>query len=190
MAFTRVGIILLAVSRLGNGGHSTIANAGPSGTAAELEYDVVLDGLISAQAWRFCTRLGVLSRLVEEPTSAVKSRWQYIFKLPADYLGLIRLYPYTRDFQIYENKLLYANQTAFDIEYRFRPDPSLFPNYFVNLLAHLIAINVAKAVSNNAQLIVELRQEAIVFLNQALAADSQSHPNQAIVHKPYINVRT
>lgn len=190
MAFTKVGIILLAVSRLGNGGHSTIANAGPPGTAAELEYDVVLDNLIAGQSWRFCTRLGVLSRLVETPTTAVKSRWQYIYKLPADYLGLIRLYPYTRDFQIYENKLLYANDTAFDIEYRFRPDPSLFPNYFVNVLAHLIAINVAKPVTKDAQLIKELREEAIVYLNVALAADSQSHPNQAIVHQPYIDIRT
>lgn len=185
--FTKVEIIALSILKIGKGVISAIAENDQLAKAAEMLYRFKLDSLISAYDWRFCTAILPLSKMVDVPTV---DDWSFIYQLPADYLALTRLYPHTHDFQIYENKTLYSNVDELYIEYRFKPDESRFPGYFSELLATIIAYNLANTEAQNAELAKILYSEIQVALNIALASDSQSHPNTSIQSQRYIECRS
>lgn len=188
MPFTKVQIISNALTLLGKGPITTISEAGEFAQAVEQAFDYLYPSAISKNAWRFATKIQQLSLTVDTP---LVDRWQYIYQLPPDYLSLVRLYNNTLDFQIYEDKL-YTNvgsTSPIYIEYRFLPEVTALPSYFVEFFTYLLAENYATSISNQEHYIQIMSQKARLSLSEALAADSQSHPNEGIKHYPYINVR-
>ncbi|MHA1447891.1 MAG: hypothetical protein ACTSP4_00525 [Candidatus Hodarchaeales archaeon] len=186
MPLTKVQIISSAVNLLNKGPITSIAGAGNFTTSAEDTFDYLLPSEISKHDWRFATAIAQLSRLVQTP---IIDNYEYIYALPADYLTLVRLYPQTYDFQIYQNSTLYANATELKIEYRFVPDvtrlPSYFVEYFIDLLASRLALTGAASETLAADLIKMASEKKI----EAMAVDAKAHPNIAIVDSPLIDIR-
>ncbi|KKK62020.1 hypothetical protein LCGC14_3008530, partial [marine sediment metagenome] len=61
--------------------------------------------------------------------------WKFILELPADYLAMDRIHPNV-NYEIFENKNLYTNIDDIIAVYRFIPDVTRFPGYFVEFLVY------------------------------------------------------
>lgn len=186
MALTKVQIISSAANLLNKGPITSISSADVFASSAEDTFDYLLPSILAKKNWRFATALIQLSQKIEVP---IVDEWQYIYTLPADYLALVRTYPYSLNFQIYQNQLLYTNLSELKIEYRFLPDISKLPAHFVEYFIWELAASMSLTGSSSESLYKTLALKANDLRIQATAADSQSHPNQAIVSHPFAEVR-
>lgn len=186
MPFTKTQIISLALTCLGKGPITTIPSAGEFASAVENFFDVLFPSDIARHEWRFATKLAQLNLTVPTP---IVDKWNYIYQLPGDYLTLIRLYDHTLDFQIFGDKL-YTNATQpLYLEYRYLPDVTSLPAYYVEYFAYLLAEKFAIGIANQenyAQVYAKMVQQA---LGSALATDAKAHPNYGMQDFYYINVR-
>jgi len=186
MATTRIQIVRNAIAFLGEGSITTVSSGGQFATFAEDIYDLTISAVLAKDNWRFATAIIPLSRLESEP---IVDEWKYIYQLPADYLSLIRLYPDNRDFQIYQNKLLYSNYSELKLEYRFKPDESRFPKYFEEYFTYYLSGRLALTAGISKEMIAILEKKEETSYKGAIAADGSSHPTISIKDAPYINVR-
>jgi len=182
--WSKLDICNLAFNKLNKNAVDDLVNSGEFADSASRAFDLLLPSAISSKSWRFAVKIQQLSVLIPPPPVA---RWKYQLQLPADYLSAIRTFP-TVDFQIYQDKM-YSNNNTIDLEYRFMPDPTHLPSYFVHYFSLLIAAWFADAVAENAALSEKLMNEALMQLGEALFTDSQSHPIHAMGLNPLIQAR-
>lgn len=186
MALTKIQIISNALILLGKGPVTTIAGAGDFGAAADSWYDLLKESVLAKNNWRFATKIQALTKLVETP---VVDLYSYSYLLPSDYLSVWRLYPNTLDFQLYGNQRLYSSVDGLVMEYRYAPDPSLWPYYFIEYFVVELAEKLALAVAKSEAYAQEMRALKQAALPQALNADAQAHPNSVLAFDPFIEVR-
>lgn len=184
MPWSKLDTLNLSFNLLNKASVNDISDSGEFSDSASRAYDLLLPSELSTQSWRFATKVQQLSVLVEEPPF---DRWTYQLQLPADYLAAVRTYP-RLDFQIYEDKIL-ANYNDIVLEYRFMPDDTALPSYFVHFFAIKLAAWFADAVAEDDNLSKSLEQKAMFQLQKALFTDSQSHPTPSMRNNPIIGVR-
>ena len=189
MGTSKIQIISNAISLIGKGPITTIADAGKFATFADSWYDMTLPSVLSQGNWRFATAIQSLSLLVDSPSV---DDWAYAYQLPANYLSLVRLYPYSTDFMIYENKLLYSNfyaSTGLKVEFRFKPAESRFPDYFTEYFTYYLAQRLGMCASINSEILQQLKMWEMDAKSKAFGANGSSIPNQSIRSNPFIDVR-
>ncbi len=185
-SWDKLGIINLAFNKLNKSSVNDLVNSGVFADSASRGFDLLYPSVIASKSWRFATKIQLLDVLVEPPPI---SRWKYQLQIPSDYLAAVRTYPVI-DFQIYENNVMYTNNNIVDLEYRFLPDPTRLPAYFVHYFCIIIAAWYADTVAENEKLASKLLSEAQDQLGEALFTDSQSHPIHAMGNNPLIQART
>ena len=185
MAFTRIRIISAALTALGKGPVNDIATAGEFGDAADIAYDLLYPSLLSSDNWRFNVAIRQLSVLVNSPPV---DEWRFALQLPSDYLSLVRTYPLINDFQIFEDRM-FTNTDNIKLEYRFEPNESLLPAYFVEYFVYSLAEFLALAVALQESYAKEMAAKREIAYSKALFTDGQSHPNRAVVSSPFVAVR-
>lgn len=185
MAFSKINIISLAIGRLGKGPVISVDNDTQFSIVSD-HFDVLKLTALSAQDWRFATKIQQLSLDVAPPPTDI---YQYQFSLPGDYLALRRLIPNIQSFNIYANQKLYSNTKGLTAEYRFDIPPENWPAYFVNYFAYELASSLALAVAHSETYAIVMEEKVKTSKSLALSADAQSHPNFEIMDKPFISVR-
>lgn len=185
MAFTKVDIISQASFVLGNGAINDINSNLPFIKNAVAAYDLIVESVLAKHNWRFATRTQQLNVLIDEP---ILKEWRFILELPADYLAMDRIEPNV-NFEIFENKHLFTNEDNIIIVYRFLPDVSRFPSYFVEYLVYAIAKQLAISVAQKESFDRIYDEERQRTLATGLFADAQSHPNRRMADAPFISVR-
>jgi hypothetical protein len=184
MSWTKLDIINLAFNVLNKSSVNSLSEAGEFADSAARAYDLLLPAELSAQSWRFATRTQQLSVMVSPPTLVL---WKYQLQLPSDYLSAVRIYPRV-NFQIFEDKL-FSNSKTIRLEYRFIPDATRLPSYFVHFFTLKLAAWFADAVAQDDGLSNKLEQKANMELQKALFTDSQSHPTPSMRTARIISVR-
>jgi hypothetical protein len=184
MSWTKLDIINLAFNVLNKSSVNSLSEAGEFADSAARAYDLLLPAELSAQSWRFATRTQQLSVMVSPPTLVL---WKYQLQLPSDYLSAVRIYPNV-NFQIFEDKL-FSNSKSIRLEYRFVPDATRLPSYFVHFFTLKLAAWFADAVAQDDGLSNKLEQKANMELQKALFTDSQSHPTPSMRTARIISVR-
>jgi hypothetical protein len=180
----KLAICNLAFNVLNKNAVDDLVNSGEFTNSASRAFDLLYPSTISSKSWRFATKTQLLNLL---PTPPPVTRWRYQFQMPSDYLAAVRTYP-PMDFNIFQDKL-YANNRIINFEYRFLPDPTHLPAYFVHYFAIILAAWFAKAVCEDDKLSAALQQEAQIQLGEALFTDSQSHPISAMGLNPLEQAR-
>jgi hypothetical protein len=181
---TKVQIISFALSLLGRKPIISLENQNDITSAAEQAFDFLVPVILSTGQWRFATKIQQLSKLVTTP---VVDDWTFIFEIPSDYLKLIRLYPHTYAFEIYEDRHLYSNVDGpLYIEYVFEPSIFRFPAYFNNYLAYRIAENLALSNAQTVSFSQKLSTDMGVAMAVGLAADAQNRPETPMQSQPII----
>lgn len=186
MAQTKTLLISNAVCLLGHSPVVTLDDADDLVVSAEQAYNLLLPGVLSRNNWRFATQIQQLSESVETPPDP----WETIYLLPAGYLKLIRLYPQTYNYDIFENKKLYAKFSGeVYMEYIFEPDVSLLPprftEYFVYEIASYLALSNAQR-PDYQQVLEQRRKEAFAM---AAASEAQNRPQFSQATFPVLQKR-
>jgi hypothetical protein len=180
----KLAICNLAFNVLNKNSVDDLVNAGEFANSASAAFDLLYPSSISGKSWRFATKIQLLNLLVTPPPI---TRWSYMLQLPTDYLAAVRTYP-AMDFNLFGDKM-YANNKVVQLEYRFLPDPTDLPAYFVHWFALVIAEWFADAVAENDTLAEKLAKKADKQLGEALFTDSQSHPISAMGNNPLVQAR-
>lgn len=171
-------LVLLGVAPI-----SSFSEPGAGARVASNLFESTMRDALSAHQWRFAVKKQRLNRLSQTP----ENEWQYAFQLPSDYVAVIGLYP-PSDYQIYQN-FLYSNQTDVTLDYIFRPDTTAMPPYFTKMMEYRLAVDFSVAVTQDANKKQLYWSQYKEELARAMATDAQGHPNIAIRHSPFTDVR-
>jgi len=157
----------------------------PGGDAAVAKalFEPMTLALLTDGYWGFATKKQSLNRLSQEPLN----EFDFVFQIPIDSLKVKRVYPRI-NYNIYRD-LIYTNASEIDIDYIFRPETTLFPQYFVLALTYLLASEFALSVTDNENKNVIYARKHETALGKAYAADSMQHPQTPIVSSPFTDVR-
>lgn len=148
-------------------------------------YEVVYLDLVTSTPWSFCRKQRLLSKNTTPP---VFDSYQYSYNLPSDFQQAIGLRS-GNDYTLYEGKKLYTNDSAAELEYIIRPNEGDLPGYFVKLVEDTLAARACMAVTDNASLLAQLKDEAFSQLLKARGLDAQADTNMAIRSSPFTEVR-
>ena len=118
---------------------------GTEGLVANALYENAYKGLLASHTWRFATKKTQLARLTEAPLN----QYLYQYQIPSDKVTIVRVQSNT-DYEIYGDKI-YSNYPTMSIEYRYRVDEVLLPDYFILALQYLLASQFAVPVTDNTQ---------------------------------------
>lgn len=177
-----VDIVSQALVLIGEAPISSLTE-GTAGVVASSLYETTKDTLLQKHRWRFATAKASLSRLTATPLN----EWTYGFQLPTNLRLILRVYPHT-PYEMYEDKI-YSNSNTLQIDYLIDPGEGDYPAYFVKALTYRLASEMALGIANNQSLSDAWYDKSIVAISEAMHMDSQGRPNQAIHHRPLINVR-
>lgn len=148
---TKLTICSDALIMLGANPLSSFSEGTDEAQVADRLYDDIRDTLLMSYQYSWTLKKVQLARSVDAP----QNEWKYIYPLPGDILGNPMAVFETsavgamtrRDFEIYSAGL-YTNLETVWIDYQFRPEPSAFPPYFVNLLKHALAAAFAEPITD------------------------------------------
>lgn len=148
---TKLTICSDALIMLGASPLSSFSDGTDEAQVADRLYDDIQDTLLMSYPYSWSIKKVALGRLIDAPIN----EWKYKYALPGDILGNPKAVfysssvsaPTTRDFEIYSLGL-YTNLESVWIDYQFRPEPSSFPPYFVNLLKHALAASFAEPITD------------------------------------------
>ncbi len=129
-----------------------------------------------------------LARLVDAPIN----EWKYNYQFPGDMLGNPRAVFNTnavganpvRDFEIYSGGL-FTNLEEVYIDYQFRPEPAIFPPYFVRLLKTALAAEFAEPITDQITKLSTITQ-GLWFAGREHARRSDACCHQHRRRKPAI----
>ena len=148
---TKLSICSEALIMLGAAPLSSFATGTDEAQVADRLYDDIRDTILMQYPFSWSVKKVKLARLASTPIN----EWKYTYALPGDILGnpkaafnvsSVGARP-VRDFEIY-NLGLYTNYETVWIDYQFRPEPAIFPPYFVRLLKTALAAEFAEPITD------------------------------------------
>lgn len=188
MAITQTEIISNALMQLGHAPIQTLDNGDDLVISAIQAYNMLLPSVLSIGNWRFAVQIQQLTKTVDVPPEY----YEAVYNLPAGFLKLIRLFPQTYAYDIFENRKLYTQfntDSPIFMEYVFVPDVSRLPPAFVNYFVYEIAAYLALSNAQKPEFYSVLEARRIKMQGVALAADCQNRPNFSQRSFPVLNNR-
>lgn len=155
---------------------------GTEGLVGSALYENTYRGLLASHTWRFATKKVRLSRLTATPLN----EFSYQYQLPSDLITVYKVQE-GMDYEIYGDKL-YSNNSDVYIDYRYRVDETILPDYFVLTLQFLLAAQFAIPVTDNSQRAQLYLGMYDAQLMKAKGIDSMARPSQAIVDSPLTDI--
>ncbi len=148
---TKLSICSDALIMLGASPLSSFADGTDEAQVADRLYDDVQDTLLMQYPYSWTIKKIKLAQLSDTPIN----EWKHKYALPNDILGNPKAVFNTsavggrpvRDFEIYSGGF-YTDYPEVWIDYQFRPDASLFPQYFVRLLKTALAAEFAEPITD------------------------------------------
>jgi len=148
---TKLSICSDALIMLGAAPLSSFATGTDEAQVADRLYDDVRDTLLMQYPYSWTLKKEKLAQLADAPIN----EWQYKYQIPGDVLGNPKAVfnsgginaPTVRDYELYAGGL-YTNLPDVWIDYQYRPEPALFPPYFVRLLKTALAAEFAEPVTD------------------------------------------
>lgn len=155
---------------------------GTEGLVAASLYENSYRGLLASHSWRFATKKRQLSRLTDAPLN----EWAYQYQLPSDMITVVKVQDST-DYEIYGDKI-YSDQPELYIDYRYRVDETLLPDYYTLTLQFLLAAQFAIPITDNSQRAQVYQGLYEDQLRRAKGIDSSARPQDAIVDSPLTGI--
>jgi len=148
---TKLSICSDALIMLGAAPLSSFATGTDEAQVADRLYDDVRDTLLMQYPYSWTLKKVKLAQLADTPIN----EWKYKYQIPGDVLGNPKAVfssgsvgaNTVRDFEIYAGGL-YTNLEEVWIDYQYRPEPAIFPPYFVRLLKMALAAEFAEPITD------------------------------------------
>jgi len=198
---TKLSICSDALIMLGATPLSSFSDGTDEAQVADRLYDDVQDTLLMQYPYSWSVKKVKLSRLADAPIN----EWKYKYQLPGDMLGNPKAVFSTssvggqpvRDFEIYSDGL-FTNLEEVWIDYQFKPEPSVFPPYFVRLLRTSLAAEFAEPITDQITKAQYYHQQAYGapsenmrggLVRVAINIDGADRPAQVIQEFPISDIR-
>ena len=155
-------------------------------------YSDYIQFLLSTGSWRFAMKKQQLTQLDEDPIN----EWTYSYTLPSDFLKLRSLFNSSQvgartiiDYELYQNRRVYTNETSLYADYLSYPDESYWPHYFVEFVINALAYQLAYPLTRDQNLQEYYKQQAFGSAAEnwqgglyaiASQADSASNPSEPL----------
>lgn len=178
-AASKVNIIKDALLLIGEQEIQSLTDDSFAVQVAVRRFEPLYEDLLTKSRWRFAAKKATLSRLVAEPLN----EWSYAYQLPGDLCLIVKTDPMC-DYEVYGDTI-YANASALDLDYIYKPEVGDLPPYFSLLLTYRCAFEWARPVTEGASRKEELRVMYMEQLNAARYADSQGRPNAPFSDSPF-----
>jgi hypothetical protein len=155
-------------------------NALSENTAASNLYNDTYQLVLSQHPWTFALKEQFLSKLTQAPDR--ETGYSTAFRRPTD---LIRLWALlnVRDYKIVGENI-YANSNTAFARYVHKVDESYLPSQVVKTIEYKLASELSISVAEDEQKAQIFEQKYIAQLGQAMAADAQQQPQDAIRSNP------
>lgn len=177
----KIEIISNAMVLIGANPISSLSE-GTEGLVGAALYENTYRGILASHSWRFATKKKQLARLTETPLN----EFAYQYQLPSDLITVFKVQELT-DYEIYGDKL-YSDSPGVSIDYRYRIDETLLPDYFVLMLQFLLAAQFAIPITDNSQRAQLYQGLYEAQLRRAKNIDSSARPSSAIQDSPLTEI--
>jgi len=174
-----------ALILIGDNPISSFEDAGAGAQAAGALYPDTKRRLLSEHPWSFALKQQRLNKLSQKPDTL--TNYTNAFQIPADLIRLWNLQPWG-DYMIVGD-LIYTNQSELLATYVYDVEEVQFPPHMVKAMEYNLASEFAISIMENEKLATLFTEKALIFTSKAMATDSQSRPQSAIVDSPLINTR-
>jgi len=162
---SKVEICNLALARLGAALISSLTEDTKGARLCNALFDMARDRVLQTAPWNFAAARATLARLTETPDF----EYDYAYQLPADCIQVRSLQGTTSDWVVEQGRLL-INDDEVNCRYTARvEDPAGYPPHFVECLALMLAVQLARPLAGSTTLEQELKKELRAALNRARA---------------------
>lgn len=150
---TKLSICSDSLIMLGASPLSSFSEGTDAAQICDRLYDDMLVQLLCKYPWSFTLKKSQLARLADAPAS----EWTHAYALPADLIGsgaralftssTAGASPQTDGWEVYAGQI-FTDFTEVHIDYQFKPDESVMPSYFVQLIKYYCCWHFAEAVTD------------------------------------------
>jgi len=148
-------------------------------------YDNIVKNELSRHRWSFALRKAQLSLTTDTP---IDSDYRSIYQLPPDMLILVKINPLV-DYQIYGDKLYCNLSSTLHCDYVLDVAENLWPAYFSKMIEYALAKDFASSIRDSSAARQEMTNEYLNASANAMAMDSQQHPQTPFRDSPFTRVR-
>ena len=163
MPVTKYEIANRALLKLGSNTLSSFEEATPQSITTAQIYEIFIESLLTRSNWHFAMKKQQLTRLSGAPIN----EWTYKYVLPADMLKLRAVWNSSQtsiltidEYEIFEVRNLYANDTSLWADYIYRIDESYWPPFFVEFVISALAAELAMPITRDASMAQLFHAEA------------------------------
>ena len=159
-----------ALSRIGEPPILDLAEDTRRAREFEIHYEGTRDELLRTGLWNFATKRAQLAPLATGP---VFGDFTYQFPLPNDFIRVFRIDPDWADYKVEDGNVLY-DDSELDLKYIYRvTEVGRFDPIFESALVLKLAAVLAKVLTGNTELAVQLEAEASALIPAAMGIDAQ-----------------
>lgn len=180
---TKISLLSKALLLLGEKPLQSLSDDRYGATVGAGLFDLVYENELQSNRWRFACTKASLAKLTDVPLN----QWSAAFQLPADMLLPLYLYPATA-YEIYGSRI-YCNESAAELDYLFKPDPTQLPAYFSTLLTYALARDMANPITGGVDAFKVFELKYLKQRDRALFADAQGRPSTPVRISPFTGVR-
>lgn len=152
-----------ALQKLGAGSLASFDDETARADLVKSIYTSVIQGLLTKGNWHFATKKQQFTRIDENPVN----EWQYSYAIPTDLLKLRALYNSDQiaivsvnDYEIFEQRRIYTNETTLYGDYITYVDESYWPYYFVEFVISALAAELAYPLTRSETTMALYKEEA------------------------------
>jgi len=182
-----------ALIRLGASPIQSFNDTSDTAVACKNIYPVKSNYILSSFPWRFTMKFKQLSRLSEKP----EMQWSYKYNMPSDKVqaGFPAVYVSSdigaspiNEYAIIGNFLM-SDSPEIYVQYQYRPDETLWPHYFTELMIQVMSCELSMNITDNATLRQSLSYETYGvpseggmggLFGRAMNLDSKDSPTQTL----------
>lgn len=180
---TKIGLISKALVLIGEKPLQSLSDDRYGATVGSSLFELLYEGELQSNPWRFSMKKAALSRLVVTPLN----QYAYAYQLPSDCLLLRHVYPRGL-YEVYGDRV-YTNATSVEVDYQFKPEITAVPAYFATLMVYALARDMVKPITESDSGVKTFAAKYVLQRDRAMYADAQARPATPVQDNPFTDVR-
>lgn len=166
---SKVEICRMASIRLGGATFTSLDESSKEARLCKLSYDFVRKAVLRRHPWNCAIKRDTPASSVTSPSF----EYDYQFPFPSDCLRVLKVYSQTGDYKIEGKNILYNGDTISVVYVADIEDTEVFDDLLARAISLELAATIAIALTGNASIAADVRDEAKQALTQAKMIDGQ-----------------
>jgi hypothetical protein len=178
-------LISNALILIGDTTINTLTGNSRAQVVASALYSNIVKAELSRHRWGFARRKAQLSLTTDTP---IDNDYRSIYQLPTDMITLVKINPLV-DYQIYGDKLYTNISSTLYCDYILDVAETEWPFYFSKMIEYALARDFATSIRDSSSINQDMTNKYLTASANAMAVDSQQHPQTPFRDSPFTRVR-